>query len=94
MSTASNRSNPVAFKAALLPEKIDTNLDCDVRELLVTLRTACVAVMRSIDEVEPPLRGRCVEVSYLVRAICGGAIVTGTVASEQHYWNRLRRELR
>ena len=89
MSTASTSLKSRAFQASVIP----ANLDLDERELLVALRATCIEVMRTIDDAEPPLRGRCIEVSYLVRAICRGAIVTGRVAGEPHYWNRLPSEI-
>lgn len=63
--------------------------------LLHALRLACVDVARELDPTRtPPLRGWCVAVALMVRAVGGGTLVAGIVVndageSEPHYWNRL-----
>ena len=39
--------------------------------------------------LKSPLDGHCSAVTFSVRGICGGDIVTGRINKIQHYWNRL-----
>jgi hypothetical protein len=73
------------------------NKAAEAEETLTMLREYAERVASRIDDRKPSLRGRCVEVSLLVRAIFGGSLVGRTVPCDcepdcegtNHYWNRL-----
>ena len=63
----------------------------DEQKMLIVIRAAAIKAAEAYGNVGQlsPLEGCCGPVSRIVRIALGGAIVTGRVCGEPHFWNRL-----